>query len=61
MDAVRRMVAQSPATIVALDLALGFRSPVAADGFADWLAGVEEFRGASRSDLARLAGEMEPM
>lgn len=61
MSAVSEMVAQSPAALLALDQALGFRSPVAAEGFADWLASVEEFQGASRDDLGRLAGELEPI
>ncbi|NLT43819.1 MAG: cyclic nucleotide-binding domain-containing protein [Anaerolineae bacterium] len=61
MEAVREMVAQSPGAILALDQVLGFRSPAAAEGFADWLAGLEEFQGAQRADLVRLAGEMEPL
>ncbi|NPV07510.1 MAG: cyclic nucleotide-binding domain-containing protein [Anaerolineae bacterium] len=57
---IQEMVRQFPASLIALDSALGFRSEVAAEGFADWLAGMAEFEGVSRADLRRLAGHLEP-
>ncbi len=61
VETVRELVRRYPASMLALDSALGFRAEAASEGFADWLGEMEEFRSVSREELGRLAGSLEPL
>jgi CRP-like cAMP-binding protein len=60
-DAIRDLVARFPSTLVALEVALGFRPALAVAGFADWLSGVDDLSGESREHLEQMAAQLQPL